>query len=59
MIKCPNCGSTAQAHIIDQEMYIWNEQIHIYLTYRCGCGRGFVTRTIVDKANEVMYYEEI
>ena len=59
MVKCPNCGSTAQIQIIDHDTYIWHDTINIYITYRCGCGRGFVTRTQVDKANEKMYEEEI
>ena len=59
MVKCPNCGSTAQIQLIDHDTYIWNEQINIYLTYRCGCGRGFVTRATIDKANEEMYEDEI
>lgn len=59
MIKCPNCGLTTLIQIIDHDTYIWNNTISIYITYRCGCGRGFVTRTEIDKANEKMYEEEI
>ena len=59
MIKCPNCGKPAGANIIDAEVYIWHDIVFVYITYRCECGRGFVTRAQIDKANEEMYDEEI
>lgn len=59
MPKCPCCGSTAQVHIVDHEVFVWNDNIAVYITYRCGCGRGFVTRCELDRANEEIYDEEI
>ena len=59
MIKCPNCGKPAGANIIDTEVYIWHDIVSVYITYRCECGRGFITRAQIDKANEEMYEEEI
>ena len=58
MIKCPNCGSTAQVQLISHDTYIWSEQIDIYLTYRCGCGKAFVTRTVTNRANEELCDEK-
>ena len=59
MIKCPNCSKPAGGNIIDTEVYIWHDIVSVYITYRCECGRGFVTKSIIDKANEKMYEEEI
>lgn len=40
MIKCPNCGSSAQVELVwvDSEMY---SNTH-YKQYKCGCGCDFV-----------------
>lgn len=40
MIKCPNCGSSAQVELVwvDGEMY---SNTH-YKQYKCGCGCDFV-----------------
>ena len=35
MVKCPNCGSTAQIRLIDSYHYNTN---HIAEEYECGCG---------------------
>ena len=37
MIKCPNCGSTAQVKVKEQN---WGEKVAIRL-YECGCGCMF------------------
>lgn len=55
MLKCPACGLSALLHIIDYDTYIWNDTISVYVTYKCGCGRRFVTRTQTDRNNEQMY----
>lgn len=52
MIKCPNCGSTAQVKLINHETYIWQKEIAVYLDYKCGCGQRFVTSIITDRENE-------
>lgn len=61
MIKCPNCGSTAQVKLIDYESQFFevNNKFYVYATYRCGCGRGFVTEIPSDMNNEVLYDDEI
>ena len=55
MIKCPNCGSTAQVCIEDHETFVWKDTLSIYLTYKCGCGCKFSTKTEVDRNNEKLY----
>lgn len=59
MVKCPNCGSITGVSLIDTEVYVWHDIIFVYITYKCKCGRGFVTKTQVEKeGNEIMYMEE-
>jgi transposase-like protein len=45
MIKCPNCGSTAQVKVIEVEFEDDPFDVIRYKTYKCGCGRIFFTRT--------------
>lgn len=55
MIKCPNCGSTAQPYLIDTEYKEngWTIKRINYL--RCGCGWGFSTSAIFESdGNEVL-----
>lgn len=45
MIKCPNCGSTAQPKQIDrEEREISCYTIEVVRTYKCGCGEVFTTK---------------
>ena len=44
MIKCPNCGSSAQVKLmfaddLNEEHYAEANYVHQY--YTCGCGCGF------------------
>lgn len=39
MIKCLNCGSTAQVRIIEQKTFTLHER-HIDTVYKCQCGCG-------------------
>ena len=55
MIKCPACGMSTLLHIIDQDTYVWNDTISVYITYGCDCGRRFITRTQTNRSNEEMY----
>ena len=55
MVKCPNCGSTAQIWISDHETYVWKNKISVYLIYECGCGCEFATRVETDRSNEKFY----
>ena len=48
MIKCPNCGSTAQVRMTN----IWKDEISIYINYSCGCGHSFVTKETCEKDEE-------
>ena len=45
MVKCPNCGSTAQPKlqkIEEQEISCYT--IEVTRTYKCGCGEVFTTK---------------
>ena len=50
MIKCPNCGSSAQVKVFDDEFEDDPCGAIRYKTYLCGCGRMFITHS---------YYREI
>lgn len=43
MIKCPNCGSTAQVKYLKGKFEEDGEQICAIRKYRCGCGEIFHT----------------
>jgi hypothetical protein len=55
MIKCPNCGSTAQVEPFEVQYHEDGWKIIVERWYRCGCGRGFVTATTYESDA----YEEI
>lgn len=59
MIKCPKCGSTAQSKIINSEDYIWQNEVSIIITYKCGCGKMFTTREVFKRENEEIIDENI
>ena len=46
MIKCPNCGSTAQPQLIDTEYQENGWAIKRIAILRCGCGWLFSTSAI-------------
>lgn len=46
MIKCPNCGSTAQVKVIGQ---VWGEKTAIR-KYQCDCGCEFLRYYEVNEA---------
>ena len=55
MVKCPNCGSSAQVKIIDVEFEDDPYVVVRYKTYKCGCGRIFTTRTYYEESsNEII-----
>lgn len=55
MVKCPNCGSTAQVKVIDVEFEEDPCGAIRYKTYKCGCGRIFLTRTYYNESsNEIV-----
>lgn len=55
MIKCPNCGSSAQVKVIDVEFEDDHFGVIRYKTYKCGCGRIFLTRTYYKaSSNEIV-----
>lgn len=39
LIKCPNCGSTAQIKLIDSAHIVYNQLME---KYECGCGAKMV-----------------
>ena len=43
MIKCPNCGSTAQVELLDVWYHEDDDTIIVERLYHCGCGKDFVT----------------
>lgn len=43
MIKCPDCGSTAQLRLIDVTFEGDETWAQCYRTYKCGCGCEFIT----------------
>lgn len=45
MIKCSKCGSTAQIKVIDIEYSEIGYGIIKSITYKCGCGHLFMTKT--------------
>lgn len=55
MIQCPNCGSTAQPRVIEVEFEEDPCGAIRYKTYKCGCGRLFLTRTYYsESSNEII-----
>jgi len=49
MIKCPNCGSTAQVRlqkIEEQELTCYTTEVT--RTYKCGCGEEFIAKEYRD-----------
>ena len=55
MIKCPNCGSTAQPKLFETEYQENGWTIKRISYYRCGCGWGFTTAAIFESdGNEVL-----
>jgi DNA-directed RNA polymerase subunit RPC12/RpoP len=49
MIKCPNCGSTAQPKQISIKFELDqddNNMVDISRKYKCGCGKIFTTTQI-------------
>ena len=59
MIKCPNCGSTAQIKFLCHDFFVWQNTVSVYLTYRCGCGRLFSTRIIMNREQEVLHNAKV
>ena len=52
MIKCPNCGSTAQVKlqkIEDKEMNCYTTEV--IRTYKCGCGQVFTAKEYKNNEN--------
>ena len=60
MIKCPNCGSTAQPKLISTKYEEDSDMICVYRTYMCGCGKQFTTTqcygTIGEEEEDEVYF---
>lgn len=54
MIKCPNCGSTAQLKVIDMGIVEDPCGTIRFKTYECGCGYAFTTRTYYKQSSNEM-----
>lgn len=52
MLKCPNCGSSAQLKLINHQTFIYSVKVSLYLDYKCGCGCLFSTREVLDRKPE-------
>lgn len=52
MIKCPDCGSTAQPKLIDVNFEGDDREANCYRTYICGCGCKFITVQTYKSLNE-------
>lgn len=46
MTRCPNCGSSAQPYIIEEEYYQDGWEITLVRTYECGCGCRFTGTSV-------------
>lgn len=57
MIKCPNCGSSAQKKVIKIEFEEDSCGAIRYITYECGCGHIFTTRTYYKESSNEMVDE--
>ena len=42
MIKCPNCGSSAQPKVVSTEYHENGWEIEVVRYYVCGCGEKFI-----------------
>ena len=52
MVRCPNCGSTAQPKlqkIEDKELTCYT--IEVTRTYKCGCGQVFTAKEYKNNEN--------
>ena len=54
MIRCPNCGSTAQLKVIDMGIVEDSCGAIRFKTYECGCGYVFTTRTYYKQSSDEM-----
>ena len=55
MMKCPNCGSTAQVRLDDHDTFVWKKTVSVYLIYKCGCGCRFANRLEANRSEEKFY----
>jgi hypothetical protein len=63
MVKCPNCGSTAQPELQNLYFHDGNRQVERIKVYSCGCRCLFkVTETFSKKPGdtkiETMFFQE-
>ena len=54
MIRCPNCGSTAQLKVVDMGIVEDLCGAIRFKTYECGCGYVFTTRTYYKQSSDEM-----
>ena len=43
MIKCPNCGSTAQVKLLSAKYEEDDDMVTVSRLYHCGCDKAFST----------------
>lgn len=56
MIKCPNCGSTAQPEVIETDYVENGWTINRIATYQCGCGCQFQTVATFESDGDEMLW---
>jgi hypothetical protein len=54
MIKCPNCGSATQVKPIDRQIAEGKHCPNLETTYKCDCGRMFVTLISIRAEDEII-----
>ena len=60
MVKCSKCGSTALLKVIDIEYKEIEYGIIKFITYKCGCGHLFMTKTYyMPHTNEIIADDNI
>lgn len=58
MVRCPNCGSTAQPKIADSQHFVWSNTVSVFIKYKCGCGQVFTTNEVFERKNEKIINEK-
>ena len=60
MVRCPNCGSTAQFYIEDVNFEYDKTTASVMYSYKCGCGKRFSTiTTYVSELGEQLIEDEV
>ena len=60
MIKCPNCGSTAQPYVEDVTVEYDETTASVVYCYKCNCGKRYSTITVyeTEKGEQLLWEDE-